>query len=62
MLHQGEFHHDIHYIKRLQELLQEDARKNSNAKLDQEFATCILNLDFHAIPTTLLGLKDICCI
>lgn len=44
------------------EPLQEDARKKSNAKLDEEFAMCVLNLDSHAIRTTLLGLKEIRCI
>lgn len=36
--------------------------KNSNAKLDQEVAMCVQDLDFHAVPTTLLGLKDTCCV
>lgn len=49
------------------ELLQEGAEKNSNMKLDQEFAMSefamgVVSLDFHSIPTTLLGLKDRCCI
>lgn len=47
--------------------MQESAEKKSNVKLDQEiavneFSLCVVSLDFHSIPTTLLGLKDKCCI